>query len=56
MLGPNHPWSGFDIRDPSGCLPDNRMSNPKLHQYLIIASGPLILTFAKMLAATGCNC
>jgi hypothetical protein len=32
------------------------MSNPKLHQNLIFSSGPLILTFAKLDAATGCEC
>jgi hypothetical protein len=32
------------------------MSNPKLHQRLKLASGPLILTFAKVSAATGSEC
>jgi hypothetical protein len=32
------------------------MSNPKLHQELIFARGPLILTFAKVPAEQGCEC
>ncbi len=36
--------------------PGRRMSNPKLRQKLIIASGPSILTFARMPAETGCEC
>jgi hypothetical protein len=32
------------------------MKKPKLHWKLIFASGPLILTFAKVSAATGCEC
>src|SRR5690242_9196806 len=49
-------WSGFDIRYSPGREFAKRMSNPKLHQNLIFASGPLILTFAKVPAATGCEC
>jgi hypothetical protein len=33
-----------------------RMSNPKLHQQPRFASGPLILTFAKVPAEVGCEC
>jgi hypothetical protein len=32
------------------------MSNPKLHKKPIFASGPMILTFAKVAAAKGCEC
>jgi hypothetical protein len=32
------------------------MSNPKLHENLIVASGPLILTFAKVSPEMGCEC
>src|SRR6516165_5947843 len=32
------------------------MSNPKLHQKPIFASGPLIPTFAKVPAEKGCEC
>jgi hypothetical protein len=52
-LWPQAQWSGFDIR----YLPSRefgvRMSNPKLHQHFILASGPLILTFAKHPCRTG---
>ena len=49
-------WSGFDIRYPLRRESAKRMSNPKLHQNLIFASGPLILTFAKVAAEKGCEC
>jgi len=40
-------WSGFDIRYPPGREFVKRMSNPKLHQELEFASGPLILNIRK---------
>jgi hypothetical protein len=49
-------WSGFDIRDPASRNFVKRMSNPGLHQKAIFANGPLILTFAKVPAETGCEC
>ena len=49
-------WSGFDIRySPSRALA-KRMSNPKLHQHPMFASGPMILTFANVAAEKGCEC
>jgi hypothetical protein len=33
-----------------------RMSNPKLHQKPVFASGPLILTFAKVPPTPGYKC
>jgi hypothetical protein len=49
-------WSGFDIRHRSSREFGKRTSNPKLHWKLIFAGGPLILTFAEVSAATGCEC
>jgi hypothetical protein len=51
-----HQWSGFDIRDPPSRKLATRMSNPKLHWNPIFASGPLILTFARVPAAMGGEC
>jgi hypothetical protein len=49
-------WSGFDIRYPPSRKRAKRMSNPKLHQKPIFASGPSILTFATVSAAMGSEC
>jgi hypothetical protein len=49
-------WNGFDIRYLPSREFGKRMSNPKLHWYFIVASGPLILTFAKTPAGQECEC
>ena len=51
-----HQWSGFDVRYLGGRDLAERTSNPKLHWNQYFASGPLIPTFAKVLAATGREC
>jgi hypothetical protein len=49
-------WSGLDIRYTSSRKLTKRMSNPKHHSNLEFASGPMILTFAKVPAEKGCEC
>jgi len=49
-------WSGFDIRHEPRRGIVRRMSNPKLHENALLASGPLILTFAREAAAMECEC
>jgi hypothetical protein len=49
-------WSGFDIRYPPSRGLTKRMSNPKLHQEFIIASGPFDSTFAKVAAEKEREC
>jgi hypothetical protein len=46
-------WGAFDIRYPATAGFPMRMSNPKLHQESMFASGPLNLTFAKVPASPG---